>query len=87
MKATLALLSLLDSCALSTSCGRNNAGASGLSYKVDTVTFVAAAPIPPAAGPQPNVHIDANMKMSGMLGRTITRDKSTRPWGEVMLGC
>lgn len=77
MKATLALICLLCSCALIPSCNQGNAGGRGLSYKVDTVTFVAVAPVPPAAGPQPNVHIDTNMKMSGMFGGTI---KTSAPY-------
>ena len=77
MKATVALICLLSFCALIPSCNQVNAGGGGLSYKVDTVTFVAVAPVQPAAGPQPNVHIDTNMKMSGMFGGTI---KTSAPY-------
>lgn len=74
MKATLALLC---SCALVCSCNQGNAGGVGLSYKCDTVMFVPAGPVQPAAGPQPNIHIDTNIKMSGMFGGTI---KTTAPY-------
>ena len=71
MKATFSLVCLICFCALMPSCSQSNAGATGLSYKCDTVLFVPVAPIPPAAGPQPNIHIDTNVKMSSMFGGTI----------------
>ncbi len=46
-------------------------------YKFDTVTFVISKPIPPAAGPQPGIHIDTNTKVSSITGGTV---KSTKPY-------
>jgi hypothetical protein len=47
------------------------------SYKYDTVTFVAVEPFPAAEGPQPKIHIDTNIKISGFFGGTV---KSSAPY-------
>lgn len=60
---------LLTVCFLETSCKH------GGDYKIDTVTFRASGAVPPAAGSAPNVHIDTNMKVSGMLGGTVETSK------------
>ena len=49
----------------------------GTDYKFDTVTFKLSGDVMPAAGPQPNVHVDTNMKMSGMFGGTV---KTSSPY-------
>ncbi len=75
MKTTPALLFLLLSCALVPSCKRGGAPSSSTSYKVDTVTFVVSSAITPAAGPAPEIYIDTNTKLSGLVGGTVESSK------------
>ncbi len=77
MKTSPTLLFLLLSCALVPSCKRTGAPSSTTSYKVDTVTFIVSSTIPPAAGPVPKIHIDTNIKLSGLTGGSV---KSSKPY-------
>jgi hypothetical protein len=70
MKPIAALLVLLPCCVVVSACG-------GGAYKIDTVTFVASGSTPPAAGPTPNIHIDTNVKVSGLAGGTV---RSRKPY-------
>ena len=46
-------------------------------YRMDTVRFVGAGAIAPALGPAPNIHIDTNLRVSSMIGGTVT---TSRPY-------
>ena len=62
---------LLTACILLASCK------DGANYKFDTVTFTLSGTVPPPAEPEPNIHIDTHMKMSGMFGGTV---KTSAPY-------
>lgn len=67
-RATLITI-LLTACFLATSCKH------GGDYKIDTVTFKVSGAVPLAADSAPNVHIDTNVKVSGMWGGTVGSSK------------
>jgi len=46
-------------------------------YRFDVVRFVISGDIPPAVGPAPNIHIDSNLRVSGMMGGTV---KTSKPY-------
>lgn len=49
----------------------------GPTYKFDTVNFTIVGAVPPAAGPEPGIHIDTNIKVSSLAGGTV---KSSKPY-------
>lgn len=69
MRPISVLSILLTACCLVASCK------GGGNYEFDTVTFVVAGAIPPAAGPAPNIHINTNTKVSGLAGGTVESSK------------
>lgn len=70
-RTTALIATLLAACFMLTSCKE------GPNYEVDCVTFKLAGAVKPAAGPQPNIHVATQLKMSGLFGGTI---KSSAPY-------